>query len=144
MVTNTSQHLHQQHYIATKKWSKFNQINRHCRFCACVCVYVRSHHAGIFFVLWSLSNDSWHVILLWLCADAQHALIRRYFVRWTMATDTPLCHFLQEKMCWNSSVCFPKLLFFLPGFCRSLCPPRQPSRSRFKVQSGILINWPVL
>ncbi len=104
--------------MVTKTRSKFSQINGHYGIlCVCVCVCVCALlicHATIISALWSFSNDSWHAILLWLCANTQRALIRCYFVRWTMATGTPLCHFLQEKMhsCRNSSGCLPQLLFF--------------------------------
>ena len=106
----------------------------------------------------SSSNDLCHVI----ARDARRALISCYFVS---CRYTPLSFSSRERerererekerererergrretlSCRISSACFPQLLFS-PWFCRFLRPPLQPGRSHFTVQSGILINWPVL
>lgn len=111
--------------------------------CTCMCVYslqasCERHFCTLIIFKQSLTCD---------CSDnTKRALISCYFVRWMKATDTPLCHFLQEK-CSRAGIPLPASLssFFFPlWFCRFLCRVQQPGRSRFTVQSGILINWPVL
>lgn len=112
-----------------------------------LCIYMYAClllcHAGIISVLWSFSSDPWHVILL--CTDTQHALIRLFLLsgeRWLPIRPSVI--FFKRK-CTRAGipVCFPQLLFS-PCFCRFRRSPVQPRRSRFTVQSGILINWPVL
>lgn len=105
----------------------------HTHACVYVCIVF------IISLLWcfDLFQTVLDVVPLWLCSAL---LIKRWFVRRVTAADAPL-----SLLPWQNTLGqeFLSLLYSL-WFHRTSRWPGPLGRSHFTVQSGILINWPVL